>query len=326
MLADGSIIQTVSLSDENNWTATFDNLPKNSGGNPIEYKWQEEDLGDVYALTEKTEGTVTTLTNTHIPERTEVTVKKVWNDTNYSSLRPTTLVVELMRNNNGVLEHVNNDNGDPIKVTLTPNGWTASIGGLFKYEDGVEIKYTWQEAEVPEGYTLVSTETEGTVTTITNKITAVDLVIVKKLPKFIVDGEQSYTFVFNVQIVDKNDETKVLREYHAGVIMTGPGSGQTELNGIPFDPAIHKLIVTEEYTAGYKQEGEIELTSNADGTVWTATVVNIPDTVIHTSGIINVYDDGKYEGTQDPAVIEPLPETVVTPSEEPEEYEEPDEE
>ena len=77
-------------------------------------------------------GTVTTLTNTHTPETTEATVKKVWDDANnQDGIRPAELTVEL-------------SNGDTVTLNEA-NKWTATIGNLPKYADGEEIAYTWTE-------------------------------------------------------------------------------------------------------------------------------------------------------------------------------------
>ena len=97
---------------------------------------------------------------------TSATVKKVWDD-NESSDRPTSLTVELLADGESM---------DPVKtVTLNASDdWKATIDELPKYNNGVEIDYSWLET-VPEGYYLTNVETEGLVTTLTNKPTKYDL-------------------------------------------------------------------------------------------------------------------------------------------------------
>ena len=146
----------VTLNEENKWTATVKNLPKYKEGKVIEYTWTESKLPEGYELTNiASEGTITTITNTHIPELTEATVKKVWNDANnQDGKQPESLEVTL---SNGT------------KVTLNEeNGWTATVENLPKYKDGKVIEYTWTESKLPEGYELTGTSTDGTITTITN--------------------------------------------------------------------------------------------------------------------------------------------------------------
>ncbi len=148
-LSDG---QKVTLNDDNEWTATIDDLPIYKDGEKINYTWTEAKV-DGYTSAQVTDGIVTTLTNSHSPETTEATVKKVWNDANdQDGVRPAFIDVTL-------------SNGQ--KVTLNEaNSWTATVTGLPKYDKGQEIKYTWTEAKV-DGYTSTQV-TDGTITTLTN--------------------------------------------------------------------------------------------------------------------------------------------------------------
>ena len=84
-------------------------------------------------------GTITSITNTHVPEETEATVKKVWDDNDdQDGIRPEELEVTL---SNGTSVTLNED-----------NNWTAKVENLPKYENhGEEIEYTWTEGELPEG-------------------------------------------------------------------------------------------------------------------------------------------------------------------------------
>ena len=64
-------VETVTLNEENSWTATVEKLPKYANGQQIVYTWSESGLPEGYKLTgNATEGTITTLTNTHTPEET----------------------------------------------------------------------------------------------------------------------------------------------------------------------------------------------------------------------------------------------------------------
>ncbi|MBQ6344342.1 MAG: Cna B-type domain-containing protein, partial [Anaerolineaceae bacterium] len=148
--------RTVTLSEANGWTETITGLPKYASGNEISYTWRET-VPEGYQLTgNSTEGTITTLTNTHKPAEVEATVTKVWDDAeNREGKRPAELEVTLT---NGAV------------VTLNEgNNWTATVTNLPKYKDGVEISYTWTEGTVPNGYSLSNTSVNGTVTTLTNK-------------------------------------------------------------------------------------------------------------------------------------------------------------
>ncbi|MBR5302662.1 MAG: Cna B-type domain-containing protein, partial [Clostridia bacterium] len=144
------------LNEANSWEATITNLPKYENGVEITYTWIEGSIPEGYALTgTSVNGTITTLTNSYEPETTQATIKKVWEDAdNQDGKRPAELKVTL---SNGT------------EVTLSEaNGWEATVTNLPKYENGVEITYTWTEGEMPEGYELTETSVNGTITTLTN--------------------------------------------------------------------------------------------------------------------------------------------------------------
>ena len=146
------------------WEATFVNLPKNASGTAITYTASETKT-DVITGTDGP-GTYTfavsgsaangfTVTNTHTPEKTEATVKKVWDDVDdQDGIRPDSLKVKL-------------SNGTEVTLNAE-NKWTATVTNLPKYSNGTPISYTWTEDTLPEGYTLKGTVVNGTVTTLTN--------------------------------------------------------------------------------------------------------------------------------------------------------------
>ncbi len=160
-LSNGTeIVATKTLNEENKWTAIVEELPiYDEDGKEITYTWSEGAVAGYTLTNTSKEGTVTTLTNTHTPETTSATVRKVWEDNNNANgNRPASLTVTL-------------SNGTDTVETVTlneANKWTATVENLPKYADGEEIVYTWTEGAMPEGYTLTSTSKEGTVTTLTN--------------------------------------------------------------------------------------------------------------------------------------------------------------
>ncbi|MBP5204480.1 Cna B-type domain-containing protein, partial [bacterium] len=130
---------TVTLSDANNWSATIDNLPVYANGEKITYTWDEGTIAE-YNLTDTTvdeTGYVTTLTNTHVPETTSVTVSKIWDDNNnQDGKRPESIVVTL-------------SNGDTVTLS-DANNWSATIDNLPVYANGEKITYTWDEGTIAE--------------------------------------------------------------------------------------------------------------------------------------------------------------------------------
>ena len=154
LLANGTKVaeETIKPDENGDWTHTFTDLPKyRDHGTEIVYTVEEVPV-DKYT----TSITGTTITNTHIPETTEVTVTKTWDDKdNQDGIRPTEITVRLLAD--GLVEKV-------VKVKADANGnWSYTFKNLPKYKSGKEIEYTVDEYQVKEGYTSSVSET-----TITN--------------------------------------------------------------------------------------------------------------------------------------------------------------
>ena len=162
---EATLVQEVTLTKDDNWTATVKDLPLNAAGKAITYSWTEPEVPEGYQLTgNETKGNVTILTNTHKTAETSVTVKKEWADANnQDGKRPEKLTVKLMKKEEGkTAEEVQ-------EVILTKDkGWTATVDNLPLNAGGKAIKYSWAESEVPEGYKPTGNVTEGNVTTLTN--------------------------------------------------------------------------------------------------------------------------------------------------------------
>nr|AHF25690.1 collagen adhesin [uncultured bacterium Contigcl_38] len=170
LLANGEVCRTVTLSYDNNWTAVEKDLPVvDLSLKEIVYAWSEHDPGNGYTLTgTDTDGAITTLTNSRPPEKTTVSVQKVWDDQeNAAKKRPTEITVQLFANGKaeGPAVTLNEGNGwshswtDLVK-NCNPNG---KIGG------SSPIVYTVEELDVPEGYTVTRNGT-GTSIEITNTL------------------------------------------------------------------------------------------------------------------------------------------------------------
>lgn len=153
------------LSDDNNWTYTFDNLPVYKNTKIVDYTVSEDPIDgeETYTTsissvtgTEAT-GYDCTITNKHEPAVTSVIVKKIWKDTdNLERVRPNSIKVILKGyvNNSLVYETEN--------VTLTSFGnstddenvWSYTYEGLDKYRDGKLIRYVVSEVTLVPGYNL----------------------------------------------------------------------------------------------------------------------------------------------------------------------------
>ena len=145
LYADGVVKETVTLNAENEWKHTFENLAKYNNGNEIAYTVDEK---EITGYTKEITGSVSEgfkVTNTHTPEETTVTGRKVWQDANnQDGIRPTSITVKLYADGNYVTEGV---------ITAGENNnWAFAFTNLPKYNNGNEIKYTVEEVSV-DGYT-----------------------------------------------------------------------------------------------------------------------------------------------------------------------------
>ena len=139
LYADGEQVQTQTITGT---SYTFAQLPTyNEAGNVITYTVTENAVQNY--TTTYSEDTFT-ITNTHTPETTSVTVRKTWNDNNdQDRMRPDSVSVSL---SNGVTA-VN------TQTLSNANNWTYTFTNLPKYSNGTLIPYTVVENNVPEGYT-----------------------------------------------------------------------------------------------------------------------------------------------------------------------------
>ncbi len=167
-------IRTTTTSAENNWAWSFEGLDKYAGGEKIAYTVKEASVdgyttapADGFAATSSDPDAADKLTglnfeNTHIPEKTRISVAKVWDDAdNQDGKRPGEITVNLLANGNKV---------DSATLSAS-NNWTYTFADLDKYADQTEITYSISEEDI-EGYTPGYARTTGEdgypVVTITN--------------------------------------------------------------------------------------------------------------------------------------------------------------
>lgn len=131
-----------SVTAAENWTVTFENLPKNQNhGQNIQYTVSEAFVsGYTEAITQN--GDNYTITNTHTPASSEFFVTKIWKDNgNNDGMRPDEITVTAHGSDGrSYTEKLNAD-----------NQWSVMFSNLPKYADGKVIEYSLTEESVP-GY------------------------------------------------------------------------------------------------------------------------------------------------------------------------------
>ncbi|MHC5227744.1 Cna B-type domain-containing protein [Enterococcus sp. LJL99] len=148
LLANGEKVASKKVTEKDNWSYEFTNLPVYKDGKKIEYTVTEEKVPEY-----ETSIDGTTITNHYKPEVTELKGNKKWDDgNNQDGKRPEEITVNLLANGEKVASK---------KVTEKDN-WSYEFTNLPVYKDGKKIEYTVTEEKVPEYETSI----DGT--TITN--------------------------------------------------------------------------------------------------------------------------------------------------------------
>ena len=149
------------LTAEDNWKLTVEDLPKYANGQEIQYTWTEDEVSGYTLTSNVTNGTSTVLTNYHETTTTVATVLKRWEDAeNQDGKRTSSVTVTLLANGEEVPEH------EGVKLNAG-NKWKYTATGLPLKVNGQDITYTWREENIPDGYTC-EPEINGTTTTLVN--------------------------------------------------------------------------------------------------------------------------------------------------------------
>ncbi|WBB30750.1 Cna B-type domain-containing protein [Parvimonas micra] len=140
--------KTITLTKENGWKGSFDNLDEYKDGQKIDYSIEEEDIGNGYkGFITQTSGTEFNVINKREPEKTFVEGSKTWDDKeNQDGKRPKEIKINLLKNGTKIA----------TKTVTKADDWKWKFENLDKYEKGEVINYTITEEQV-EGYTTVVT-------------------------------------------------------------------------------------------------------------------------------------------------------------------------
>ena len=139
--ADGVEKDAKTVTADDNWTWSFEGLPKydSTDGHEISYILTEDAVAGYATTTNNYD-----VKNSYTPGKTSVTVTKAWNDANNKDgLRPDSIKVQLYANGKPT--------GDAV-VLSAADQWTYTWTGLFMKENGKNIKYSVKEVTVPKGY------------------------------------------------------------------------------------------------------------------------------------------------------------------------------
>ena len=152
----------LTLSKDNNWQGAFPGLDQYLDGKKIDYTVEEVPVTGYQTAITGSASKGFTITNTHTPGKTSVTVTKAWNDAgNQDGLRPGEITVKLLADGK--------DTGKTLTLSKE-NRWMGIFTDLDEYKDGQKIVYTIEEVSV-KGYDSVITGDASTGFVITNSHT-----------------------------------------------------------------------------------------------------------------------------------------------------------
>ena len=218
----------IKLDKSNNWKYAWEKLldgkytvkELNNSNTPIE---DGKNYNADYTVSYKKEDNKIIVTNKHIPEITQKTVTKIWEDgNNADGIRPEEITVELYKINNGQEETIE------TKKLNNSNNWTYTWNQLPKKADGKNIVYGIKEITSIDGYeTKYSAEDYSNVDliTITNTHISKDLaiqiqkvdeqgtIITSSEAEFEIKGAQDLTSKTNKGILDLNAQKLVGLEF-----------------------------------------------------------------------------------------------------------------
>lgn len=143
LLANGGEVARKDITSETDWKETFTGLPKFKDGKEIIYTLQEEKVENYSPSIDQESYTIT---NTHTPGKTTLSVTKQWDDQeDKDGLRPKSVKVQLYADGK--------KSGEVIELSAE-NKWTYTFTDLVEKANGKAISYTVEEVDVPEGYQM----------------------------------------------------------------------------------------------------------------------------------------------------------------------------
>ena len=151
LFADGKVVDRAIITNENNWTYTFNNLDKYNDDTLITYTVEESNVCGYNATYDGTN-----ITNIHKPETIDINITGQWDDLNDTDgIRPDNMTIVI---------YVDGEPGETIIINET-NNWTQVIDDLPKYNNGTEINYTIVQVDIQDGYnnTIIQNGTDFTV-------------------------------------------------------------------------------------------------------------------------------------------------------------------
>ena len=261
LLADGQKVNTQTVSEAEGWSYNFTGLPVYKDGQRITYTVTEEAVPGY-----STNLNGYNITNSYTPEKTEITARKTWNDSdNQDGKRPTKISIKLMKTVGGVKTEV------ASKEVTAADQWQTKFENLPVYENGQKIDYSIEEDDVA-GYTKEIKDF-----TVTNSYTPEMIKISgqkvwddadnqdgKRPASVKVKVKNGDTVVDELEVTAANDwkfESKALPKYAAGQEIAYT---VTEEAVADYQTKIDKFTITNSYTPQSTEYAVTKVWDDAD--------------------------------------------------------------
>ena len=281
LLADGKIIDTVTLSEENEWSYSWTKLDKKANGADIDYTVTENAVEEYTTQIVKTDENAFsyTVTNSHTPEKTESTIKIVWNldakevkalPEDFEGVRP--------------VHYADDQAADLILLLNSDNDWTYTERNLKKNKDhGVAIEYKWTlgTTVLPDGFEATSS-VEGTTTTITITYVAKETKLPLEVSKILTGREwnEDDSFEFTLAADENNKEGATLPE-------TTVKNATVDSKTVVFDDIVFSAYGTYKFTIT-ETEGNIPgVTYDAEAKELTVVVKDDGKGILYVDSVTN---------------------------------------
>ena len=261
LLANGQKVNTQTVSEAEGWSYNFTGLPVYKDGQRITYTVTEEAVPGY-----STNLNGYNITNSYTPEKTEITARKTWNDSdNQDGKRPTKISIKLMKTVGGVKTEV------ASKEVTAADQWQTKFENLPVYENGQKIDYSIEEDDVA-GYTKEIKDF-----TVTNSYTPEMIKISgqkvwddadnqdgKRPASVKVKVKNGDTIVDELEVTAANDwkfESKALPKYAAGQEIAYT---VTEEAVADYQTKIDKFTITNSYTPQSTEYAVTKVWDDAD--------------------------------------------------------------
>ena len=261
ILKGQDIVDVQEVTAANGWKYQSNPLPKYAAGQEIAYTVAEEAVPGY-----STNLNGYNITNSYTPEKTEITARKTWNDSdNQDGKRPTKISIKLMKTVGGVKTEV------ASKEVTAADQWQTKFENLPVYENGQKIDYSIEEDDVA-GYTKEIKDF-----TVTNSYTPEMIKISgqkvwddadnqdgKRPASVKVKVKNGDTIVDELEVTAANDwkfESKALPKYAAGQEIAYT---VTEEAVADYQTKIDKFTITNSYTPQSTEYAVTKVWDDAD--------------------------------------------------------------